>query len=86
MTVSSDSTTVGNEIQKFLKEKTKRSWEPDVDIFAAGGLSSLFAMELVVFLEQTFQITIVGSDLQLGNFRTVDAMIAMVAKLGGLDG
>ncbi|PXX71483.1 methoxymalonate biosynthesis acyl carrier protein [Nocardia tenerifensis] len=70
----------------FLEKKTKTSWEVDRDLFAVGGLSSLFAMELVVHLEQSFAIAIGGPDLKLDNFRTVRAMIALVARLRAPDG
>ena len=43
----------------------------DQDLFASGVVSSMFAMELVVFLEQSYQVTIIGGDLKLDNFRTV---------------
>lgn len=65
----------------FLTERTKVPWEPDADLFAAGVVSSLFAMELVVHLESTFGVTVEGDDLTLDNFRTVRSMVAMVRRL-----
>lgn len=53
-----------------------------MDIFAVGGLSSLFAMELVVHLEKTFGISITGADMRLDNFRTVASMVELVTRLG----
>lgn len=50
----------------------------DEDIFSLGFINSLFAMELVMFIEKTFAITISNSDLQIQNFRTVNAMVALV--------
>ena len=38
-------------------DRTGRTWPPDTDLFATGGLSSLFAMELVVHLEKTYGIS-----------------------------
>ncbi|MER5790651.1 acyl carrier protein [Streptomyces sp. NPDC001980] len=67
----------------FVEARTKTSWDPGADIFAAGGLSSLFAMELVVHLEKTFGISIGGADMRLENFRTVDSMVGLVTRLGG---
>lgn len=73
-------------VLRFIAEKTGASVAPDQDIFKSG-LSSMFAMELVVFLEQTYGISIVGADLQLDNFRTVNAMDALVSRLRtGQDG
>jgi methoxymalonate biosynthesis acyl carrier protein len=69
------------ELVGFLTARTGRVWDPEADLFASGGLSSLFAMELVVHLEQTYGVTIRGSDLRLENFRTVRRMTALVDRL-----
>ncbi|MEU7576070.1 phosphopantetheine-binding protein [Streptomyces sp. NPDC041068] len=68
------------EILRFLEARTKRSWETDQDLFASG-VSSLFAMELVVHLEKTFAVEIRSGDLRLDNFRTVTSMTALVDRL-----
>lgn len=85
MTISPEQQTVVDEVAEnlrdFLATRTKTSWEPDVDLFASGGMSSLFALELVVYLENTFGIEIGGDDLKLENFRTVRAMTALVQRL-----
>jgi methoxymalonate biosynthesis acyl carrier protein len=65
----------------FLGEKTKVVAKPDQDLFASGLVSSMFAMELVVFLEQSYDVMIIGSDLKLDNFRTVHAMTRLVLRL-----
>jgi methoxymalonate biosynthesis acyl carrier protein len=69
------------ELLGFLRERTKRAWAADEDLFASGVVSSLFAMELVVFVEKTFGVSVTGADLTLANFRTVDAMTAMLDRL-----
>jgi methoxymalonate biosynthesis acyl carrier protein len=53
----------------------------DVDLFGSGLVSSLFALQLVVHLEQAFGVEVAGPDLTLDNFRTVDAMTALVLRL-----
>lgn len=79
MTVSTNDVEQG--LLRFLESRTKTAWEPDRDLFSSGGLSSLFAMELVVHIEQSFDVVIAGADLRLDNFRTVQAMTAMVHRL-----
>lgn len=69
----------------FLDQRTKRSWTDDEDLFSSG-VSSLFAVELVVHLESTFEIDIDGDDLTIENFRTVNLMAALVLRLRGADG
>ncbi|WBB80356.1 acyl carrier protein [Micromonospora sp. WMMD882] len=86
-TAARDDVAPGSQVEKdilaFLEAQTRRSWDPQVDLFAAGGLSSLFAMQLVVHLEQTYRIAIRGADLRLNNFRTVTSMVALVRRLRG---
>ncbi|BCJ50215.1 hypothetical protein Asp14428_16900 [Actinoplanes sp. NBRC 14428] len=81
MTTSTENGRVEKDLAVFLRERTGSDWAADSDLFAEGGLSSLFAMELVVHLENTFGITISGADLQLANFRTIAAMAGLVARL-----
>ncbi|MCK9921150.1 acyl carrier protein [Frankia sp. AgPm24] len=66
----------------FLVERTKIEWEVGQDLFDSGVLSSLFAVELVVFVEKAFDVSIEREDLALANFRTVRAMTDLVLRLG----
>ncbi|MFF7247180.1 acyl carrier protein [Embleya sp. NPDC008237] len=68
-------------IGEFLEAKTRATWEPEVDLFASGAVSSLFAMELVVYVEGTFGVAVEGADLAMDNFRTVRAMSSLVTRL-----
>jgi methoxymalonate biosynthesis acyl carrier protein len=72
---------VEEDLLGFVESKTKTSVTADHDLFASGLVSSMFAMELVVYLEKTYGITIVGADLRLENFRTVTTMTELVLRL-----
>jgi len=74
---------VETEVTEFLRTKVKQTVAPDEDLFASGLVASMFAMELVVHLEQRYGVAILGSDLRLDNFRTVRAMGALVERLRG---
>ena len=50
----------------------------DDDIFALGFVNSLFAMQLVMFVEKTFDLTIEDDDLNTDNFRSIDAITNLV--------
>jgi methoxymalonate biosynthesis acyl carrier protein len=50
----------------------------DDDIFAVGFVNSLFALELVMFIEKTFGIVVANEELRLENFCTVGAMARLV--------
>ncbi|AUI58395.1 acyl carrier protein [Amycolatopsis sp. BJA-103] len=69
------------ELLGFLSERIKTDVEADQDLFTSGVVSSMFAMQLVVHLESTYDIAIVGPDLKLDNFRTVVAMAELVLRL-----
>jgi methoxymalonate biosynthesis acyl carrier protein len=65
----------------FLAEQVKAPVQPDQDLFGSGLVSSMFAMQLVVHLEERYDIAIVGPELKLDNFRTVQAMTGLVLRL-----
>ena len=48
------------------------------DIFAGGYVNSLFAMQLIVWLEKDFDITVEDSDLKISNFNSVDSIAALI--------
>ncbi|WP_394839102.1 acyl carrier protein [Pendulispora rubella] len=50
------------------------------DIFSLGFVSSMFALQLVNFLEHEFGIEIDNEDLELDNFRTIHAMCAFIER------
>ena len=52
----------------------------DEDIFTTGYVNSMFAMELVTFVEKEFHITVEDDDLELENFRTVNNIAGMIER------
>ena len=61
----------------------KHEVSDDDDIFALGFVNSLFAMQLVMFLEKEFAIRVENSDLKLDNFRSINVINDFIAqKLG----
>jgi acyl carrier protein len=56
----------------------------DEDMFAVGMVNSLFAMQLVLFVEKEFQITVENEDLDFENFRSINSISSLVdRKLNG---
>jgi methoxymalonate biosynthesis acyl carrier protein len=74
---------VRRNLLEFLEQRTKSAIGADLDLFASGLVSSLFALELVVHVENAFGVAVTGPDLRLDNFRTVEAITALVIRLGG---
>lgn len=77
--VTADS--IRDALLSFLAERVKTTVTPDQDLFGSGLVSSMFAMQLVVHLEEAYDISVVGPELKLDNFRTVDAMSSLVLRL-----
>lgn len=70
------------EIRRFVLDRfPQASLRDDQDIFSLGFVNSLFAMELVLFLERHGGVEIPNKELDLDNFRTVEAMSALVGRL-----
>jgi methoxymalonate biosynthesis acyl carrier protein len=65
----------------FLAERVKDTVTPDQDLFKSGLVSSMFAMQLVVHLEEAYDIAIIGPELKLDNFRTVQTMTELVLRI-----
>jgi acyl carrier protein len=50
------------------------------DLFALGFINSLYAMQLIQFVEKEFGVKVLDADLDLANFRTVDAIAEFVER------
>jgi acyl carrier protein len=57
-----------------------RDIAPGDDIFALGFGNSLFAMQLVAFVEKEFNIGIESDDLEMDNFRSIQAIARLVDR------
>jgi acyl carrier protein len=58
--------------------------DPDVDLFATSMVNSLFAMQLVLFVEKEFGLAVDNEDLDYENFKSVNAISGFVGKKLGL--
>ncbi|HXU33291.1 MAG TPA: acyl carrier protein [Thermoanaerobaculia bacterium] len=71
-------------IKEFLSRFFKNhDLQPSEDIFSLGFVNSLLAMQLVAFVEKEFGLTVEDEDLDLDNFRSIDAISALIARKGG---
>lgn len=55
----------------------------DDHLFESGIVNSLFAVQLMTFLEKAFQIEIGMDDLDIENFKSIKATAAFVVKKNG---
>ncbi|WP_111977553.1 acyl carrier protein [Algibacillus agarilyticus] len=56
----------------------------DIDLFATGMVNSLFAMQLVLFVEKEFGFAVANEDLDYDNFRSINAIADFAARKLGL--
>ncbi|MBR7833508.1 acyl carrier protein [Actinospica durhamensis] len=74
--------TTAGKISAFIAHRFPKATITDADdIFSLGFINSLFAMELVMFLEKEFGITLPNNELVIDNFRTVTRMAELVGRL-----
>lgn len=50
----------------------------DVNLFEGGFVNSLFAMQLVMFIEREFGIQVDNNDLDISNFDTINHIVALI--------
>src|SRR5262245_17611068 len=55
----------------------------DDDLFESGLVTSLFAVQLMIFIEKTFAIEVGPDDLDIKNFQSVDAASEFVLRRNG---
>lgn len=68
-------------IKGFLSKFIKITEINDTDnIFEKGLVNSLFAMNLVNFIETEFDISIDNMELDLDNFKDINSIVALVEK------
>lgn len=69
------------QVMAFMQARfPQHELQPTDDIFGLGFVNSLFAMELVVFVESTFGFTVPNEQLQLDTFRTAARVADLVEE------
>ncbi|MCX6584766.1 MAG: acyl carrier protein [Candidatus Aminicenantes bacterium] len=68
-------------IRKYILENVNiPALDDDFDIFEAGIVNSLFAIELMTFLEKSFAVKVTMDDLDMQNFKSVNAASQFVQR------
>jgi acyl carrier protein len=79
-----DRDAVIKKIGEFLGEVIS---DPDIDrdlnIFESGLVNSLFAMQLLLFVEREFGLQVTNDDLDLKNFHSLNALADFVERKQG---
>jgi methoxymalonate biosynthesis acyl carrier protein len=73
--------TTQSRIRSFLSRYCRnRDLQDDDNIFALGFVSSVVAMQLVLFVEKEFSVKVENEDLDLKNFSSIAAISDLVAR------
>ncbi|GGJ52760.1 acyl carrier protein [Deinococcus roseus] len=68
-------TDIKNKIREFVLGRFRGyDLQDDENLFSSGYVTSLFAMQLVVFVEQAFGIQVESEDLDIQNFSSIQAL------------
>lgn len=68
-------------IKKFLSRFfRKRELLDDEDIFSLGFVNSLFAMQLVMFIEKEFGFQVDNDDMDLKNFSSINSISQLIQE------
>lgn len=67
-------------VRAFVRHQVAPDLADHIDIFDTALVTSLFAMQLVTFVEQTFHLVVESDDLDLDNFRSIDRLTAFVTS------
>ena len=67
----------------ILRSITIRKLDDDDNLFESGIANSLFAIQLMTFIEKTFAIEVGTDDLDIENFKSLNATTAFVLQKNG---
>ena len=71
-------------IRTKLNPSSQLQFDPTQNLMGDGVLDSLAMINLIVWLEETFKITVETDELVPENFATLDAMANYLAKAGSV--
>ena len=86
---------MSTEDEKGIKETVRRfilssisiaKLDDDDNLFESGIVNSLFAVQLMTFIERTFAIEVGMDDLDIENFKSLNATTAFVLQKNGRRG
>jgi acyl carrier protein len=70
-----------DELRAFLKKLSgAAAIADDEELFARGLLNSLYALQLVQFVESRFQLALRDDELDLANFHSIEAIARLIER------
>ena len=77
MTTNGTKEKIRSFLSKYIKKKDLK--EED-ELFTSRLVNSMFAMQLVLFIEKEFSIKVENKDLDLKNFNSINAISAFIER------
>ncbi len=72
---------INEKIRNFITNSIKiRDLRSDDNLFESGIVNSLFAIQMMTFLEKAFDIQVTTDDLLMENFQSVDSATSFVLQ------
>jgi acyl carrier protein len=76
---------IRSQIRHFVSSRFPQiTFADDEDIFEMGFVNSLFAMELVMFVEKILGTQLPNQEMRLDHFRTVESMVELVNRMSSV--
>ena len=67
----------------FVQKKRADGLDYDTELLRSRHINSLFALEIVRFVEKEFSVKLPRKEISEENFHTINAIAALVERLGG---
>ena len=75
---------IRTKIRAFISNSLCYDLHDDDDLFALGFVKSLFILQLILFIEREFDLSIEDVPSSIESFRTVNRIAELVARKTGL--
>jgi acyl carrier protein len=78
---STDPNRIKESLRQFISSSVAvPQLDDDANLFESGIVNSLFAVQLMTFVERTFRIEVTPEDLDIENFKSLNATAAFVQR------
>lgn len=78
---TNEETEIRGKIREFILSSINLpDLSDDDNLFESGIVNSLFAVELMTFLEKTFAVEVTPDDLDISNFQSIEASAGFVLR------
>ena len=71
--------TIYTKVKNFISRYVNHcGCNDDSNIFENNSVNSLFAMQIILFIEKEFSVTVEDQDLDIKNFQSINSIVAFI--------